>query len=267
MLLYSLQSEDGARKISPENTQGADVKTVANGSGKAKPVASESATPARSAVGNELNGEANTATCGVEANSVSGGDCKKAVEGNGGTQNGSAQFTAKQARRHPKTAALSLTACLLAIALIFSYVEMLIFPAVFPGVKLGLANIAVMFAFFIIGKKYAVAVALLRAVLSAVLFGNASTFLFSLFGTALSLSALFLSLLFGEKISRIGVGVMSCAMHGIGQIFAAMMMYSSFGIIYYLPVLLITSVPLGAFSGVLLLLVEDRLKKHYGGKR
>ena len=259
MLLYSLLSEDGARKISPENTQGADVKTVANGSGKAKPVASESATPARSAVGNELNGEANTATCGVEANSVSGGDCKKAVEGNGGTQNGSAQFTAKQARRHPKTAALSLTACLLAIALIFSYVEMLIFPAVFPGVKLGLANIAVMFAFFIIGKKYAVAVALLRAVLSAVLF--------SLFGTALSLSALFLSLLFGEKISRIGVGVMSCAMHGIGQIFAAMMMYSSFGIIYYLPVLLITSVPLGAFSGVLLLLVEDRLKKHYGGKR
>ena len=170
-------------------------------------------------------------------------------------------------RSHPKTAALSLTACLLAIALIFSYVEMLIFPAVFPGVKLGLANIAVMFAFFIVGKKYAVAVALLRAVLSAVLFGNASTFLFSIFGTALSLSALFLSLLFGEKISRIGVGVMSCAMHGIGQIFAAMMMYSSFGIIYYLPVLLITSVPLGAFSGVLLLLVEDRLKKHYGGKR
>ena len=156
MLLHNAENNHSARINTPENTQGDDLKAVANESSNAKTVVNEV------------------------------------------YEIGSAQVARKQ-QRHPKTAALSLTACLLAIALIFSYVEMLIFPTVFPGVKLGLANIVVMFAFFIVGKKYAVAVALLRVVLSAVLFGNASTFLFSIFGAVLSLSALFLSLLFGKE--------------------------------------------------------------------
>ncbi len=186
------------------------------------------------------------------------------------TENAGTQPTPIGARRalrgHMRTRALALSSCFLAIALIFSYVEMLLFPMTFPGIKLGLANIVVMFAFFTVGKRHAVAVSYLRVVLSAILFGNASTLLFSFVGSTLSLAMLLLSVIMGKKISRMGVGIMSSAMHGVGQIIAAMIMYSSFGIIYYLPLLLITSVPLGIFSGVLLVLVEDRLKKHFGGK-
>ena len=69
-----------------------------------------------------------------------------------------------------KTAYLGL---FLALALICSYIESLI-PFYFgiPGVKLGLANIVVVLMLYCTGAKSALAVSVLRILLSGFLFGN-----------------------------------------------------------------------------------------------
>ena len=157
---------------------------------------------------------------------------------------------------------LSWAALTLATAMLLSYVESLV-PLTFalPGMKLGLANVAIMFAFFRLDRVTALLVSLARVVLTSLLFGQASSFLFALFGALFSYFALLLLSLLGEKISRIGISVGSAAAHGVGQIVAAMLLYGMVSMISYLPVLLLAALPFGALSGFLLILLECRIGK------
>ena len=77
---------------------------------------------------------------------------------------------------------------LVALSMILSYVESLIpaFVAV-PGVKVGLANIVVIFALYTLGPIEALTVSLLRVILSSFLFGSVLSLLYSLSGALLSL--------------------------------------------------------------------------------
>lgn len=152
---------------------------------------------------------------------------------------------------------LTWSALTLAAAMLLSYVESLV-PLSFalPGMKLGLANVAVMFAFFRLGRAPAALVSLARVILSSILFGQASSFFFSLLGALLAYAALLLLSLAGEGISRVGISVGSAAAHGIGQITAAVLLYGSLGIVSYLPLLLVAALPFGALSGIILILLE-----------
>ena len=73
------------------------------------------------------------------------------------------------------------------LALILSFIESQIpaFVAV-PGVKLGLANIAVVFALYKLGEGEAAIISAIRVILLAILFGSFTSFLFSLSGAAVS---------------------------------------------------------------------------------
>lgn len=73
----------------------------------------------------------------------------------------------------------------LSFALILSYVESLI-PFYFgvPGVKLGLANLAVLLVLYRYGWKEALALNLARVFLSGFLFGNLFMVIYSLAGAA-----------------------------------------------------------------------------------
>lgn len=153
--------------------------------------------------------------------------------------------------------ALTRDAMLLALALLLSYVESLV-PLSFalPGMKLGLANLAVMYAFFNVGKWHGVAVSLLRVFLVSLLFGSASSFFFALCGALASALVLFLLSLAGDKLSRIGTSVGCAAAHGVGQVLAAVILYGTAGVISYLPYLLLAALPFGALCGLLLILCE-----------
>ena len=146
---------------------------------------------------------------------------------------------------------------LLALALLLSYVESLV-PLAFalPGMKLGLANLAVMYAFFNVSRLHGVAISLLRVCLVSLLFGQASSFFFALCGACLSALALFLLSLVGDRLSRIGVSVGCAAAHGIGQVLAAVILYGTAGVVSYLPYLLLAALPFGALCGLLLCLCE-----------
>lgn len=137
-----------------------------------------------------------------------------------------------------------------ALAMILSYIETLIpsFVAI-PGIKLGLANIAVIVILYKIGWKEAFAVSIIRVILSSLLFTTVLSMLYSLAGAILSLFAMIL--LKKIKLSTITISVIGGVCHNIGQIAVAIFMTETAELVYYVPVLLIT----GTISGILIGLV------------
>lgn len=145
-----------------------------------------------------------------------------------------------------------LTALSLAVsfALILSFIESKIpaFVAI-PGVKVGLANIAVIFALYKFGIKEAIAVSAVRVILVSTLFGTPVSFIYSITGAVLSL--LTMSLL--KKLTplhEVTVSVAGGVMHNIGQICAASIILGTNVVLYYLPFLLLSGVIAGIAVGV-----------------
>ena len=80
------------------------------------------------------------------------------------------------------TRIITICGLMTALAMIFSYIESLVpIPIPVPGVKLGLANMAIMIVMFTIGTREAVFVDIIRVVLTSMLFGNFNSFIFICF--------------------------------------------------------------------------------------
>ena len=149
---------------------------------------------------------------------------------------------------------------LTALALVLSYLESLIPPLWVPGVKLGLPNLAVVFALYRLGWKDACAISLARVVLVTLLFGNGAALAYSIAGAALSLSLMGLLKKTG-KFSTVGVSVAGGVAHNAGQTLVAMALLETSRLAWYLPVLwvsgTIAGVLIGIVSGVLVERVPD----------
>jgi heptaprenyl diphosphate synthase len=151
---------------------------------------------------------------------------------------------------------------LVAVAMILSYIESMIpaFVAV-PGVKMGLSNIATVFALYALGWQYAICVSVVRVFLSALLFGNFVSLIYSLSGAALAL-ALMILLKKLDRFSSVGVSVAGGVGHNAGQIIAACIVMENAAISLYIIPLIIS----GTLSGIVIGLVAgnlvERVKKY-----
>ena len=157
---------------------------------------------------------------------------------------------------------------LLAFALILSYVEVLIpFQVGIPGIKLGLSNLAVVLCLYLLGEKEALLLTLTKAVLSGFMFGSLSMMLYSLAGAFLS----FLVMAVMKKCESFHLPVVSSVggvMHNAGQLLVAWFAIRTYGIFYYVPVLLVAGLVTGILIGVVAALVMPYIKKilERGGK-
>ena len=155
-----------------------------------------------------------------------------------------------------KTQKLTVMALTTAIALVLSFIESQIpaFVAV-PGVKMGVANIAIVYALYRLGWKEAALISLIRVVLVSLLFGSAASFLYSLAGAVLSLLGMALLKKTG-KFTEIVVSVAGGVLHNIGQIAMASIILETDALRYYLPFLLVSGilagVVIGLISGILI---------------
>lgn len=156
-----------------------------------------------------------------------------------------------------KVATLGLT---IALAMIMSYIEALV-PLSFavPGIKMGLANIVIIFVLYKIGTKEAILVSLIRVILVSLLFSNAMAMAYSIAGAVLSLSVMWL-LKKTDKFSVVGVSVAGGIMHNVGQIIMAVILLGTEQIALYLPVLIITGTATGVVIGIVAGLVINRFK-------
>ena len=147
----------------------------------------------------------------------------------------------------------------LALALIFSYVEALIpIPFAVPGMKLGLPNLVIVVCLCLFGPLPALCINVLRVILVGVLFTNAYSLLFSLFGAAFSFAAMVLV----EEVfhgSPVVTSVFGGLFHNTGQLLAAALAVSTFQVAYYLPALLLSGFVTGLIIGILARIILPRL--------
>ena len=157
-----------------------------------------------------------------------------------------------------KTKRLVLLAMLTAVAMILSYVESLLTQIGIPGVKMGLANIAVIFALFRFGWKEAAALSLVRVLLVSLLFGSVGAMLYSLAGAVLSLAVMAL-LRRIDRFSTVGISVAGGVAHNAGQILMAMLILQTKQLLVYLQVLAVSGIAGGVLTGLAAALLIRRI--------
>lgn len=140
---------------------------------------------------------------------------------------------------------------LVALAMIFSYVEVLI-PISFgvPGMKLGVANLVVVAGLYFLKPREVLVISVIRILLMSWMFGNGMSLIYSLAGGLLSFMVM---VLIKEKFGFgiIGVSIAGGVSHNVGQLLAAACVVQNTKILYYFPVLLIAGVITGALIGTL----------------
>lgn len=153
-------------------------------------------------------------------------------------------------------------AMLLGLSLSIFAVESQLPPlAPIPGIKLGLANIITLAALYTLGRREAFVILILRIVLSSVFAGNLVGFIYSVCGGILSFAVMSAMMIFIKENNMWVTSVMGAVGHNIGQIAAAVIIMRTPQIAWYLPVLLISAVITGVFTGVLAQIALKRLRK------
>lgn len=161
-----------------------------------------------------------------------------------------------------RTKRITFLALFAALAMLLSYVEMLlppIFTAV-PGIKMGLPNIVVILILYRFGIIEAAVVSFVRLILVSMLFGNFEMFCYSLAGAALSLAVMGI-LKKIDFLSTVGVSVAGAIMHNLGQMIMAAILLKTPEIGYYMIVLSITGTIAGIFIGLCGALLHKRFEK------
>ena len=159
-----------------------------------------------------------------------------------------------------KTSKITLMALSIAVAMVLSFVESQIpaFVAI-PGVKVGLANIAVMFTLYKLGWKEAVVISLVRVFMVSLLFGSAASLFYSAAGAVLSLLGMILLKKSG-LFSMVAVSITGGVLHNVGQIAMACILLETNVIKYYLPFLILSGIVAGVVVGLAAAVLIKRVK-------
>lgn len=150
-----------------------------------------------------------------------------------------------------KTKHLTTLAMFTTVALTIFVVESAIPPLLpIPGVKLGLANIVTLWLLLCSDWKDALLVLVLRIILGSIFGGQVLSFAYSLAGGLFCLMAMSLFHHFFGKKQIVFTSVLGAIFHNAGQLFMAFFILQSFSVISYFPILFISGVTAGAFTGL-----------------
>lgn len=151
-----------------------------------------------------------------------------------------------------KTKDITTISALTAMSVVIGILESLITPVgdILPGLKLGLANVIIVFALYKYNFSKALMISIIRVFIVALLrSGFGFNFFFSLGGALLSI--IVMALAKKTHLSLIGVSILGSISHSIGQVLIGMLILKNSNIIYYLPYLTLFSIPTGIIIGVI----------------
>ncbi|MCC8191699.1 MAG: Gx transporter family protein [Ruminococcus sp.] len=156
---------------------------------------------------------------------------------------------------------LCLAALFLALSIAIFVLESFIPPIGIPGAKLGLSNIITLLALVYLGVRLSACILFLRILITALFCGTVVSFVFSLLGGvfAFIIMSVMIKLLPNKLIWA--TSVMGAVFHNIGQLLAATIMINNISVWYYLPVLTITALATGVFTGIAAQVTDNRLGK------
>lgn len=143
---------------------------------------------------------------------------------------------------------------LTALAIGLHMIEAVI-PSPLPGVKPGIANIVTLFVLYQYGFATAAWVSLLRVFASSLLLGQflSPTFLLSLSGALLSLSALYIAQHLPKKyFSATSLSILAAFAHIAGQlIIVRLWLIPHTGIVYLIPIFALAALIFGLINGLI----------------
>ena len=144
-------------------------------------------------------------------------------------------------------------ALLAAQATVISLIEGMLpnFLAFAPGAKIGLPNIVTMVAIFSLSYKDSFKVVTMRLLLTTLLGGTLSTFMYSFAGSYLSYFGMLLVRFLGPKrVSFIGISATGGILFNVGQLVVASLIARSFTVMLYLPALSFAGILAGIVVGI-----------------
>ena len=144
---------------------------------------------------------------------------------------------------------LARVSLLCACALVLSYLETMIpLPIAVPGIKLGLANVAIVVALYSLDVKSAAAVALVKVFASGFLFGSPMMLAYSLGGTALAFIGM-VALAAVPGVGLVPVSMLAAVLHNVGQLGVAAMALQTPAVFINLGVLGVAACVTGGITG------------------
>lgn len=150
---------------------------------------------------------------------------------------------------------------LVALAIIFSYIEFMIpINLGIPGMKLGLANLVIVIALYILKISDVWIISILRILIMGFMFGSGMSIIYSLAGAVVSLLVMSVIKKIGG-FSVLGVSMAGAVCHNIGQVMVAIIVVENVSVIYYVPALLVAGIITGAIIGVVSKRVLSVIKK------
>ncbi len=156
------------------------------------------------------------------------------------------------------------------ISIILSFIEKGIgFLSLFPGAKLGLANIITILSIYIFGIRYSFSILMIRILVVGLFSGNAISFIYSIIGGLSSFIIMCILYLFCKKyVSIIGISTAGAVVHGLSQLIVASYLYMNIAVFSYSPYILLITMISGFLIGILgnILLnsnVMNKLKRKY----
>ncbi len=130
-----------------------------------------------------------------------------------------------------------------------------------PGFKLGLSNIVTLLLLRRYRPRDAALVLAVRILLSALLFGQPLSLLYSLAGGLASFAAMCLSGSILQKKLPLLIGAMGGLAHNGGQLLTALAVTATPGVLAYLPFLLPAGILTGMFTGLCAWLADRYLPR------
>ena len=150
---------------------------------------------------------------------------------------------------------------LLSISIVLGIIESFLplFDGSIPGLKIGLANIVIIFTLYTYGLKEAILISIIRVFVIGLLRTGLFNypFFFSLSGAFVSVVVYLLKKI--KIFSIVGISVCGALSHNLAQIFTSYFLLKVNSVFIYLPYLLIFSIPTGIIVGI----VSKSLLKYY----
>ncbi len=150
-----------------------------------------------------------------------------------------------------KLKSLTRISVLSCIALIMFVIESQIPPPIpVAGIKLGLANVVILYTMKTMGTKEALIVMLMKIFLGNLLTGTVVSLIYSLAGGILCFVAQAIILKITSDNQLWAVSVTGAIAHNIGQLIAATVLVGTEKILWYLTILVPVAIITGAFIGL-----------------
>jgi heptaprenyl diphosphate synthase len=150
---------------------------------------------------------------------------------------------------HSRTRSIATIGLLAALTVVLGWLEtMAPLPVAIPGIKLGLANICVLFALRLLGVRQAALLMLIKIAVTAALFGSLFSLAYSAAGSLLAFLGMWL-MLRSKRFNCVAASVAGAVLHNLGQLAIAFALTATPLVALNIPVLTIAACITGTITG------------------